>query len=146
MHSFEVYAVVRAGVVSGTLDYRLSYDSATQIVRKPFAIGQANQVNVSADHLIFGARRVEIWGLIKSADGGSASATQIVLGSPEAGPLCTDSGTSYSCTVDVTTLNAFVTEYQVAGAWGVTRTTFTVPAGALGGLTSLRNDITVGQP
>ncbi len=143
---YDGYGFLRAGVLSGTLQYAISYNRLAYRADRSFATITPAALNDKQEDFQLALRRVTFRGQVRNSllptQGMNGS---IQLRAPDNTLLCS-SGIygqgDYTCSVDSVTTQAFSATYQISGDWGAASGTLNVPLGAVGAETLVTTNLT----
>ncbi|HYF61410.1 MAG TPA: hypothetical protein VD886_01265, partial [Herpetosiphonaceae bacterium] len=123
--TYELFAVVRAGLDSGTLNYQIQYDAAA-ITNQPFQRFPRNELTTIARDFTFATRNFEFSGRVYDTHAPHVALrgnrTQLTITAPGLGQLCAATlpwdSAAYRCQANLNLTEPISVEYALAGDWG----------------------------
>ncbi|HYF62869.1 MAG TPA: hypothetical protein VD886_08630, partial [Herpetosiphonaceae bacterium] len=144
---YEAYAILKHGQTGGELTYYVTYDMSTTVITGSITGVNPNGITTVERDLRFNTRMVSLYGTIIDQDSNYLTADSIRISNPTLGVLCEfQESADYWCSFNTTTLDSFVVEYTITGAFGTRHETDTISAGPLGSATEVARTLRIDLP
>ncbi len=139
--------VLKQGVVSGTLNYRVSVNSGHANLSVPYNVAPT-QLTTITQSILFEDRPVNFSGFVRNGlTGQPLSGISIAVTDQGGSNLCATSSSggsaSYACTTRLLDNSSVPMRYQLSGDWGSAVISDTIPAGASNVTTNVSRTLTI---